>query len=436
MWNSAEPIARKTYRAHLKMYLLAAPSMAMIQYAPFLAVKTFNAAAWVPVLAALIPASHLLAIFFTRAITRSRKSDWVVRPMIISNLLFLLMFFVDRSHGWMFAMVIILAQSLRAPIISAQSAIFRTNYPSESRSYAMAIPMAIQFIAVAAYSRWSGTLFDHSEDYILPVFLAAGLFGVLGAWIFNGVPAKEALSPSPLPEDIGNDRAHPRGFGLAEQFAVLFRNPGFFRYQLAYLFFGSGFVAISATLPLYLAEEFDASHMQATMAINTIPMLTTAITLPFWGRLIDRFNPLLMRAIINGIWSLTPLLLYFAVSVKGVYAAQLIQGLVWSGSTLIWWLGVNYFAREHEVAGFMSIHQTLTGLRGIVTPFIGIEIAHRFGFRTSMLFWFVLMLVGFFIMLREVIVEWRLGRLTSFAATEVRLEADHRARESSRRKLD
>lgn len=44
MWNSAEPVARGTYRAHLKMYLLAALSMAMIQYAPFLAVKTFNAA--------------------------------------------------------------------------------------------------------------------------------------------------------------------------------------------------------------------------------------------------------------------------------------------------------------------------------------------------------------------------------------------------------
>lgn len=435
MWNSAEPIARSTYRAHLKMYLLAAPSMAMIQYAPFLAVKTFNASAWVPVLAAVTPASHLLAIFFTRAITRSKKTNWVVRPMILSNLLFLLMFLVDPKRGWMFAMVIILAQSLRAPIISAQSAIFRTNYPSESRSYALAVPMAVQFIAVAAYSRWSGTLFDHSEDYVLPVFLASGLFGILGAWIFNSVPAKEAMAPSPLPEEIVHDPKHPRGFGLGEQFALLFRNPGYFRYQMAYMFFGAGFVAISATLPLYLADEFSATHMQATMAINTIPMLTTAITLPFWGRLIDRFNPLLMRAIINGVWSVTPLLLYFAVSVEGVYAAQLIQGLVWSGSTLIWWVGVNYFARPDEVAGFMSIHQTLTGLRGIITPFIGIEIAHRFGFRTSMLFWFALMSFGFLIMLREVIAEWRQGRLTSFAAAEERLEADHREREAARRKL-
>lgn len=53
------------------------------------------------------------------------------------------------------------------------------------------------------------------------------------------------------------------------------------------------------------------------MAIDTVPILATALTLPLWGKLIDRFNPLLMRAIINGIWSLTPLLLYFAVSVEG-----------------------------------------------------------------------------------------------------------------------
>lgn len=407
------------------MYLLAAPSMAMIQYAPFLAVKTFNAHAWVPVLAALIPASHLLAIFFTRAIARSKKSNWVVRPMIFSNVLFLLMFLVDRERGWMFAMVIILAQSLRAPIISAQSAIFRTNYPSVSRSYALAVPMALQFAAVAAYSRWSGTLFDIDEDYVLPVFLASGLFGILGAWIFNSVPVKEAISPSPLPEEQVSKEDSEGGFGLVEQLRTLTHNPSYFRYQLAYLFFGAGFVAISATLPLYLADEFKASHMEATMAINTVPMLATAVTLPLWGRLIDRFNPLLMRAIINGIWSLTPLLLYFATTMHGVYAAQLIQGLVWSGSTLIWWLGVNYFAREHEVAAFMSVHQTLTGVRGIVTPFIGIEIAHRFGFRFSMIFWFVLMLIGFAIMLREVVAEWRLGKLTSFSDAEERLEADH-----------
>lgn len=83
----------------------------------------------------------------------------------------------------------------------------------------------------------------------------------------------------------------------------------------------------------------------------------------------------------------------------------------------------------------MSAHQRLTGVRGILTPFIGIKIAHRFGFRTSMLFWYALMLIGFPIMLREAYGEWRLGRLTSFSGAEERLEAEFLQRQNGKEKI-
>src|SRR5438034_1214087 len=129
LYFSNDPTIRQTYRAHLLFYILAAPFTAMINYAPFLAVKTFDAAWWAPLLTAIISASHLLAILFTRAINRSDKTSWVVWPTIISNLIFVLLIWADREHGWIFAMIIIFSLTLRAPIIAAQSTIFRINYP-------------------------------------------------------------------------------------------------------------------------------------------------------------------------------------------------------------------------------------------------------------------------------------------------------------------
>lgn len=415
MWNNPDPIIRSTYRANLQMYLLAAPSFAMIRYAPFLAVKTYNAEAWVPVLAAIVPASHLLAAFVSGAISRSpEKTVWVVRPMMISNLVFLLLLFVNPAMGWMFALVIILAQSMRAPIVAAQAAIFRTNYPPAARSFSMSVPMAGQFLMLGIFSKIIGPIFDHSEGLVVPSFLVAAGLGIAAAWSFRKVKTRPAESPEPA-------AAIERTSFLDQfrkQIEILRTNRGFFHYELAYLFFGSGFVAIAATFPLYLNEEFNTSHTEATMAITTVPMLATAITLPLWGKLLDRFNPLLMRSIINGIWSFTPLLLFFAPRIEAVYLAQLLQGLVWSGSMLIWWLGVNYFARKEEVAIYMTIHQTLTGLRGIITPFIGIQIAQIYGYRFSMLFWYVLMLIGFLIMVVEVMRERKKGTLHSFAQAE------------------
>lgn len=420
LFNSNESV-RTTYRAQLWLYVLGAPFIALIQYSPNLAVKTFNADAWVPMLAALVPASHLLAIFFTRSIAKSDKTSWVVRPMIISNVMFFLLIFVGRDQGAFFALVVILGYILRAPIISAQSAIFRMNYPPTIRSFALSVPMAFQMLGISAYALICGRLFDISENWVVPTFILAAVLGIIGAWKFRPVRAIQApavdpkLQPEPKPSS---------GLGIIEQLGALRKNPGFFRFQLAYMFFGSGFVAIMAVLPFYLKAEFDASHSEATTAINTIPSIAIALTLPLWGRLLDRHNPVVMRTVINGIWSLTPLLLFFATSIKGVYLAQLIQGLVWSGSILIWWLGVNYYARAHEVADLMSLHQTLTGLRGIVTPFFGKWIGDVYGYKESMLFWFALMLIGFFIMLDEVRREKKLGRLRSFSETEATMDQE------------
>jgi len=412
-----DPVIRQTYRAHLWMYLMAAPTMALIRYSPFLAVKRFDAEWLVPILAAIVPASHLIAVLFTRSIERSDKTSWVVRPMILSNLFFFLMFFVDKNAAWMFGIIIILAQSMRAPIISAQAAIFRANYPADRRSFALSIPMAVQFAAIALYSRVGGEMFDKSEEWVNPVFMGAAVLGIWGAFFFRNVKIREnGAAPNGKVETPGRS-------GLGAQFGILLENRDFLLYEVSFFFFGAGFVAIIATFAPYLKEEFDPSYGESAMAINTIPMLAVALTLPIWGRLLDRYNPLVMRALINGIWTLTPLLLYFATSIEMVYAAQLIQGLVFSGSMLIWWLGVNYFARSHEVASFMSIHQTLTGIRGILTPFVGFEIARRFGYRESMLLWFGLMVIGFLIMLVEVGREMKKGKLKTFSESEAHLES-------------
>ncbi len=416
--RNPNPTVRKTYVAHLWLFVLSAPFNAMVQYAPFLAVKTYNASAWAPALTAIIPASHLLGVFFTQAINRSNKTAWVVNPMIYSNLIFALLVFVDHRTGWLFALVIIFALLLRAPMISAQSAIFRINYPPALRSYALSVPMAAQMGINALFAWGAGMAFDLNENWIVPYFLLAGFLGIIGALSFRDVPPAE----SPVGSNSGAVEETGYLQNITGQFRALLVNKSFFRYQVSYMFFGSGTVAVAAILPFYLKEEFHATHQEATAVINTVPMLTISITLPLWGWVLDRSNPLVMRAITTGVWSVTPLLLLYATTMHGVYGAQLIQGLVWSGSTLIWWLGVNYFARAHEVANLMSLHQTLTGVRGVLTPFIGIWLGHLVGYRLSMVFWFALMAIGFLIMVDEVRREMKLGKLRSFSEAEATLD--------------
>ncbi len=78
------------------------------------------------------------------------------------------------------------------------------------------------------------------------------------------------------------------------------------------VFYGHGF---------YIAQLGDR-HGWSTSLVSTavsVFYIVGVVSAIVVGRLIDRFNPLLMRAVVNGVWSLTPLLLFFAASMQAVY---------------------------------------------------------------------------------------------------------------------
>ena len=59
-------------------------------------------------------------------------------------------------------------------------------------------------------------------------------------------------------------------------------------------------------------------------------------------------------------------------SLAWLITARTIMGIARGGGTLAWQLGHNDFARQDQLAAYMGVHVTLTGLRGAIAPFLGI----------------------------------------------------------------
>ena len=55
-----------------------------------------------------------------------------------------------------------------------------------------------------------------------------------------------------------------------------------------------------------------------------------------------------------------------------VLIASGMLGLGFSGGMLAWNLGHQYFAPPHRDSQYMSVHVMLTGLRGLIAPFVGV----------------------------------------------------------------
>jgi MFS family permease len=408
--------ARATIVRHTVYTLLAGPLAAMLGLASFVAIKALDASDWeVAILSATFPLGNLLAVFWAARISNRSKTPFVLWPQVFTMVILLTMPWV-RSAA-VFTVVVCLTMLAQSPVVSALTAITRLNYPPHRRSSLVAIARSGSVITASVYAFFAGGILDMNPNYFRVLFPAAALGVLAGAVQFFRVRVSGELRLRERSE------SSPMTFGGV--IGILFRDRSFRRYEYSFFAFGFANIMLLPVFPLFLEQEFDAGYLDAGLALVTIPTLLSLLFLPVWGRILDRRNPLLVRFIVNLAFMVFPLSCYFAQGMGLVYFGKGVQGIFTGGSALVWLLGVNYFAAKTEVPAYMALHQTLTGIRGLIAPFTGIWLMNALGMRPTFLVCAGLMLFGALLMFREVIHEWGANGLRTY--TQAELESDRSA---------
>ena len=109
-----------------------------------------------------------------------------------------------------------------------------------------------------------------------------------------------------------------------------------------------------------------------------------ALSIPFWASYLDKVHVTRFRTRHGLTWIFTQSTAFLAVfaattSIGFEWLMLLIliprigQGILFGGGRLAWQLGHHDFADRHLAATYMGIHQTLTGVRGFIAPFLGVN---------------------------------------------------------------
>ncbi|RMD74800.1 MAG: MFS transporter [Lentisphaerae bacterium] len=98
-----------------------------------------------------------------------------------------------------------------------------------------------------------------------------------------------------------------------------------------------------------------------------LPEIGRAVSMLVWGKLFDRMNFMLMRALVNLFFILSIVLFFTPVPLCQILGS-LAYGLAIGGGHIAWNLWVTRFCESEETAAYMSVHTALTGLRGILAP--------------------------------------------------------------------
>ncbi|MCK4696400.1 MAG: hypothetical protein KAT74_11580, partial [Candidatus Cloacimonetes bacterium] len=151
---------------------------------------------------------------------------------------------------------------------------------------------------------------------------------------------------------------------------------------------GVSFMILLPAIPKYLVEYLQMNYTHTFLAKGIISQIGILFLAPFAGKIYDRKNPALFTTLIFLIISFYPFTLLISSLFIGysfvnyiVYLAFFIFGIAMSGLIISWNISSIYFAGKEDVSMYQGVHVTLTGVRGLFAPFLGLLIMKTLGIR-------------------------------------------------------
>ena len=257
----------------------------------------------------------------------------------------------------------LIAMAATASAVPLMTQIYQENYPEKMRGRLFSKTVMIRIGAAAVFSEILGRLFTnnlHQFRWLLLIFAVAFVF----SWqLLKKCPSR--------PLDISGG-CHP----LKSWHYV--REDRLFRYTLiCWMLMGFANLMMYPLRVEYLANpKYGLALKVSLIALYTgvIPNCARLIMSPIWGWLFDHLNFFLLRVILNLGFALGILTFFLSSDTWGLIIGAVVFGISNAGGDVAWSLWVTKFAPSERVADYMAIHTFLTGLRGVIAPFIAFHL--------------------------------------------------------------
>jgi hypothetical protein len=262
--------------------------------------------------------------------------------------------------------------SLGVPLIGAT---YAHIYPPENRGSLVSLTRMMHGLAGLIALLVLGNVLERSPALIGFVFPAAGLFVLHAVWRYTRMP------------ELASMRATRRSFG--GMLRVLAEDKNFRRFQYFQMMLGFANLMSAPLLAVYVKEELKLPVDTAVLIVSggAIEQAAVLISVRFHGGLFDRFGVTGHRVFASVLIGLGFVIWGFAQSFwLGVVAAIFI-GLGRAGGGVVWTIGSLYFAKPGDESLYSGVHSSLTGLRGIASPLVGLAIFELLGGHYQALFY-------------------------------------------------
>lgn len=322
------------------------------------------------------PAIANLSSFVFAGLAMGRgKAVLLSRLMALTGMCLFALSLPGHSAGGLllFTVLAVIARVAWTGILTLRAAVWRANFPRHVRGKVAARFERLASLLTALFSALIGFAMDWSGDAWRMLFPVAGVCALAAAAVYRRVPVRRQRAL--LRAELAGRAPNARGLSFAAMAAVLRQNRDFRNYMAGMMVFGSGNLMVVPMLVMLVSDHFRLRTLEQVMVTTSVPVLVMFFSVSFWAARLDRRHIISYRAI--HAWNFVLMIVVFAWSAIAEAPALLWLGAVLLGSAhgggnLGWNLGHNDFTGDADSSVYMATHVSLTGVRGLVMPIVGV----------------------------------------------------------------
>lgn len=264
----------------------------------------------------------------------------------------------------------VLANLLLSGIIALRSIIWSLNYDRAARARVTGRFNIMTAATLLVAATLGSVLMDRDPSNFRAIYLVAALIGFAGVLAIARVPVVNEAEHLKLERD-----EHASGDGEhRSMLAVLREDRNYARYLGWQFLLGTSNMMIDAPLIFLVSNRLQADYVVSIGLVTLIPLALTTVTLPLWAHWLDRVHIVEFRVRTSLLWTAWQAAVCIGAwqeSLGWILFGRILLGLARGGGSLAWNLGHNDFASQRNLVAYMGLHVTLTGLRGLFAPFLG-----------------------------------------------------------------
>lgn len=322
--------------------------------------------------------SNLVSLAYARRAQGRRKVAFL-QPLLLAMAMCVALLALAPQGGAGLAVFLLLyctARLLWAGVDTVRSVIWSVNYPRRLRARVTGRIMINGSLAVAAVGLTTGWLLGQGGPWYRFAILAAASAGLVGTRAFGRFRVRRERI---LLEAERVRLAQGASFDFSGIRELLARDAAFRHYMYAMSLFGAGLLTLPPLMVICLGDVLGVSPFVQVAVTTSLPVLVVPFAIQPWARFMDRHHVVVFRSVHGWVGTAAALLLVSAVLLRApvlLWPGAALFGVSVAAGNLGWALGHNDFAPRGEETRYMALHVTLTGVRGLLAPPLGIVMYH------------------------------------------------------------